>query len=110
MYKLYCPMLMGGRSTILTKLVQRVTSGLLMLFLALAPAVAEESAAEKNESIERYILEDEQVARKVKRRGSVISLSIPVWVCGPSILQADTEPHLGHPKLFILYNNLKLCD
>ena len=101
---------MGGKSTILTKLVQRSTSVLLVLFLALAPAIAEESAAEKNESIERCILVDEEVARKVKSGGNVIPLFIPTWTCRSPIPQADAEHHLGHPKLFILYNNLKLCD
>ena len=101
---------MGGKSTILTKLVQRSTSVLLVLFLALAPAVAEESAAETNESIERCILVDKEVARKVKSGGSVISLPILGQACRPSILGFEVQHHLGHPKLFILYSNLKLCD
>ena len=110
-YIQYYPIFMGGRLTISIKIVQHLISGLLILLLAFAPAIAEETSAEKNEPIERCMLAAERVAGKDKRGSKVIPFPMLAWACRSLFQQADSQNHLGHPtKLFILYHNLKLCD
>ena len=90
--------------------MRHLASSLLVVLLALAPAVAEETSTEKCESIERYMLVDEHVAGKIKsitNKTQVPSLSS--LLRGFSALEGANN-HPGQAKLFILYHNLKLCD
>ncbi len=82
----------------------------LVLILACAPAIAEETSAEKNEAIERYVLVEEQVGIRAKANGNKKLLFRPFSVLSSSFQCVDAFNHLSRPKLFILYRNLKLCD
>ena len=90
--------------------MKHLASSVLVMLLALAPAVAEETSIEKNESIERYMLVDEQVASKIKSSTHKIQVpSLLPLLRGFSVL-GGANNHPGQVKLFILYHNLKLCD
>ena len=84
--------------------------GTLVLILACAPAIAEETSAEKNEVTERYVLVEEQVGIWTKANGNKKSLLRPLGVLSTSFRYVDVFNRLSRPKLFILYRNLKLCD
>lgn len=90
--------------------MKHMASGSLVLILACAPAMAEETATEKNESIERYILAEQQASFRAKATGNSNSLPAPFRITPSFFPSFDAPTPLPHPKLFILYHNLKLCD
>jgi len=101
----------GAKVNILTRVAKHFAFGVLAVMLACSPLMAEESANEKNESVEeRYILEERSAPRRILAGGN----EKPLYGSAPSSLSFTLPPDITNqpvcPKLFILYHNLKLCD